>query len=140
MCLNARTKGAIVGQTSFTAHIMILRVLAAIVMFAIVGDAFAFQHVSILNIRHSRICRSTPPVSQRLRRSTIIPRCCVNTEQKDSAISEKQAQFDFYVSVGSAKQCVPILRKNDDIKVSQEQVPIPVLFHHAVLTIYHRIL
>eukprot|EP00291_Cryptomonas_curvata_P030104 CAMPEP_0172208334 /NCGR_PEP_ID=MMETSP1050-20130122/34407_1 /TAXON_ID=233186 /ORGANISM="Cryptomonas curvata, Strain CCAP979/52" /LENGTH=347 /DNA_ID=CAMNT_0012887899 /DNA_START=66 /DNA_END=1106 /DNA_ORIENTATION=+ len=102
---------------------MILRVLAAIVTFAIVGDAFAFQHVSILNIRHSRICSSAPPVSVSpgLRRRTIIPRCCVNTEQKDSTISEKQAQFDFYVSVGSAKQGVPILRKSDDIKVSEDQ-------------------
>ncbi len=112
---------------------MILRVLAAIVACAIVGDAFAFQHVSVLNIRHSRVCSITPRVSQGLRRTTGIPLCCVNTEQKDSTISEKQAQFDFYVSVGSAKQCVPILRKSDDIKVSEEQVPIYLLLHHTDL-------
>ena len=81
-------------------------------------DAFIIPHKLTAEIR------LRPPFSiiSRQNKCVFAPRCCIAGGEDVKTVSEKQAQFDFYVSVGSAKQCVPIMRKSDDIKVSEDQV------------------
>ena len=95
-----------------------------VIAISTLSDAFLLQHGHIPMMARIRSSISCPALKISRRGNFHSPMCCLNppSPSKDTTMSEKQAQFDFYVSVGAAKSCVPIMRKNDGIKVTEEQV------------------